>query len=272
MRRSRRAFSLHVATFPSVMKIREDIEGHVREVNRCNQRGGRMLSIVDLLAAGTLERPLAAYLLARISEGASFLVGACPGGAGKTTVMCALLGCIPPARELIPAATVDVVRRLLNASGKRVCAICHEVGSGPYFAYLSGEGARLYFQLTRHEHQIATNLHADTLQECRHQLCYENGVDFEDFTRVELHIFLQVSGRWGEVRRRVATVWDSFGRDDHRLVYDIGRSSPWVGMDPRDPKLAPYQYILDQLAGGKPDIRSVRTRIVELLGSAESKT
>ena len=64
-----------------------DIRNHCAEINRCNQRGGRMLSIVDLIQAGTISRDLAAYALAAIGNGASFLVGAMPGGAGKTTVM-----------------------------------------------------------------------------------------------------------------------------------------------------------------------------------------
>ena len=49
-----------------------------------------MLSVVDLIDAGTISVDLAAYSLAAISQGASFLVGAMPGGAGKTTVMGAL--------------------------------------------------------------------------------------------------------------------------------------------------------------------------------------
>jgi len=60
---------------------------HCREIDRCNQRGGRMLSIVDLVQAGTFTVDLAAYALAAIGKGASFMVGALPGGAGKTTVM-----------------------------------------------------------------------------------------------------------------------------------------------------------------------------------------
>lgn len=63
------------------------ILAHCAEIERCNQRGGRMLSIVDLIEAGTMTRELAAYSLAAIGAGASFMVGALPGGAGKTTVI-----------------------------------------------------------------------------------------------------------------------------------------------------------------------------------------
>ena len=71
--------------------MRPEVKKHVEEINRCNQRGGRMLSIVDLIDAGTVDKSIAAYFLAVISKGKSFLVGAKPGGAGKTTVMGALL-------------------------------------------------------------------------------------------------------------------------------------------------------------------------------------
>ncbi len=56
---------------------------HCRELDRCNQRGGRMLSVLDLLDAHTLDLDLAAYLMARTTRGASFMVGARPGGAGQ---------------------------------------------------------------------------------------------------------------------------------------------------------------------------------------------
>ena len=63
-----------------------ETQAHCAEINRCNQRGGRMLSVVDLIEAGTMTRDMAAYSLAAIGSGASFMVGAPPGGAGKTTV------------------------------------------------------------------------------------------------------------------------------------------------------------------------------------------
>ena len=67
-----------------------------------------MLSVFDLLAAKTLELDLAAYLMARISKGSSFMVGSVPGGAGKTTVMCALLNFLPIDLPIV-AATPEAV-------------------------------------------------------------------------------------------------------------------------------------------------------------------
>jgi len=63
--------------------MHDAIAKHCDELNRCNQRGGRMLSVFDLLAAKTLDLDLAAYLMARISTGSFFMVGSVPAGAGK---------------------------------------------------------------------------------------------------------------------------------------------------------------------------------------------
>jgi ABC-type dipeptide/oligopeptide/nickel transport system ATPase subunit len=68
-----------------------------------------------------------------------------------------------------------VGRGLIRASPRR-CYICHEIGSGPYYAYLWGEELRAYFELPQAGHTLATNLHADTYEEARHQICAENGV------------------------------------------------------------------------------------------------
>ena len=46
----------------------QSIEAHCDEIERCNQRGGRMLSIVDLIDADTVSADVAAYLLATISK------------------------------------------------------------------------------------------------------------------------------------------------------------------------------------------------------------
>ena len=81
-----------------------------------------MLSVFDLLDAGTLDLNLAAYLMARISKGASFWVGAVPGGAGKTTVMCALLNFVPVDVSFVAATPQAVYQALKTKSPRRfVC-------------------------------------------------------------------------------------------------------------------------------------------------------
>ena len=82
-----------------------DFERHNhRQIEMLNQRGGRTLSIVDLIRAGTISVPMAACAMRAVHEGASILTGARPGGAGKTTLMAALLSFLPPGEEIV---TVD---------------------------------------------------------------------------------------------------------------------------------------------------------------------
>jgi len=117
-----------------------------------------MLSLVDLIQAGTVDLALAAHLATAVSRAASFLVGALPGGAGKTTVMCALLNFVPPDVQLAAADSGATVRQALASRvPTRTCYMCHEIGAGPYSAYLWGRDARDFFALPGAGYMIATN-------------------------------------------------------------------------------------------------------------------
>ena len=197
------------------------IRAHVRAIDGCNQRGGRMLSLVDLLDAGTVGLPLAAYLAAAMRSHTSLLVGAQPGGAGKTAVMCALLNFLPDQTVIRP---VDSSSVLLEEAGQRkvhpgdVCHLAHEIGRGHYYAYVWGREARAFFQLAARGHIIASNLHADTLDETREQLCRENGVVRAHLDAVGLKIYLRVRRASGwTLRRWVSEVHESDGTADHLL-------------------------------------------------------
>lgn len=242
--------------------MNDAVERHCREVNRCNQRGGRMLSVPDLLEAGTLDLKLAAFLMARISKGASFLVGASPGGAGKTTVMCALLNFLPPDREIV-AATPEAVRAAPGAS--TACYVCHEVGDGPYFGYLWGEDLRAYCGLPEHGHMLATNLHADTLEEAQEQICGRNGVPLEHFRRFDLLLFLSVSGGYLRPQRRIHSVYAVNGRGEHIKVYGSGGGvSPFLPVDGAE--MGRCRAFLEALLATRArSIEEVRLRVVEFL-------
>lgn len=180
-----------------------------------------MLSIVDLLDAGTVTRELAVYLLAAIRGGASFMVGARPGGAGKTTVMGALLNFVPTDVELRPADGSAAIARGMKDAAGRSCFICHEIGAGHFYAYLWGQPLRDYFGLLDHGHLLATNLHADTLEEARAQICDQNHVPATRFRRMNMALFLHVSGGW-RGKREIVEVWESDGKDPHRRIYAKG--------------------------------------------------
>ncbi|MBC8873456.1 MAG: hypothetical protein H8E44_28800 [Planctomycetes bacterium] len=202
------------------------IAKHCIEIDRCNQRGGRMLSIVDLIDAGTVSIELAAYCLAAIGNGASFLVGAMPGGAGKTTVMGALLNFVPADVVLRPADGIESIRRGLAEAEPRSCYICHEIGSGPYYAYLWGEELRAYFELPSSGHLLATNLHADTYEQAHRQICSDNAVAPSALRRMSLMLFLTVGHSGFRTHREISTVWESDGLDEHQLVFTANGEEP----------------------------------------------
>jgi hypothetical protein len=58
-----------------------DLESsNAEQIDRLNQRGGRTLSIVDLIQAGTISMEMSAHAMRAIAGGASLLTGARPGG------------------------------------------------------------------------------------------------------------------------------------------------------------------------------------------------
>lgn len=201
----------------------QDVPAHCREIDRCNQRGGRMLSIVDLLEAGTVTPAMAGYLMAAIGKGCSFMVGALPGGAGKTTVMGALLNLVPADVHLVPADSGRTVREGLKDRNTKRCYICHEIGSGPYYAYLWGKDLHDLFSLPAAGHMVATNLHADTIDQAREQICGDNGVPLERFDHFGLMLFLHVGpGRRG-YQRRVAAVYEPAANGSPRMIFGPDR-------------------------------------------------
>jgi len=249
--------------------MREDnvIKRHCVEIERCNQRGGRMLSVVDLLEAGTITPELAAYALAAIGRGASFLVGARPGGVGKTTVMCALLNFVPRDVELAPADGLEAIAAGMESAAPRRCYICHEIGSGPYYAYLWGEELRAYFELPSAGHTLATNLHADTYEEARNQICTENSVAETVLRRVQLMFFLSVRRSGRSATRRIETVWESGGSAAHKQLFSADGPNP--GLKPSSlvsaQELARARQALEQiLKSGARTIEEVRSRIIRL--------
>lgn len=199
-------------------RMRESaIRAHVQAINDCNQRGGRMLSLLDLIDAGSVDLSLAAYLAAAMRFGASVLVGAHPGGAGKTAVMCALLNFLPDHTVIRPVDRPAVLDA--GAQDMRVgesCYLAHEIGAGSWYAYVWGRDARAFFRLAAQGHTVASNLHADTLQETTDQLCRENGVAPAHLNAVTLKIYLRVSHARA-IRRWVHQVYESDGRQDRLL-------------------------------------------------------
>jgi hypothetical protein len=208
------------------------LSAHIRVLRDCNQRGGRLLSLIDLIDAGTVDLDLAAYMAAVMRSGGSLLVGARPGGAGKTAVMVALLNFLPNETALQPIEGPVVLRRGLSDDAfGRTCYLAHEIGEGFYYAYLWDDQARAFFELAARGHIIASNLHADTLAEARAQLIDGNGVDRAGVDAVTLKVFLRL-GRGANLRltRWVSHVYESRGSSEPTWPEGTGQDRLiWVG-------------------------------------------
>jgi len=250
--------------------MNEKVRRHCAEIDRCNQRGGRMLSIVDLLDAGTISIDLAAYSLAAIWQGASFMVGAMPGGAGKTTVMGALLNFVPRDVQLIAADGLATIERGKKQK-QRCCYICHEIGNGSYYAYLWGEPLCRYFELASDGHMLATNLHADTYEQAHEQICGENGVSDAALRNMNLMFFLSVRRNGLKARRQIEQVWESDGHCRHRQVFNAASSLPLIeskGLVSSE-NIAWARQVIEQLVAA--DARTIEQTRLTILEADQSR-
>lgn len=179
-----------------------DMNSVISVIENSNQRGGRMFSVVDLIEAGTLSIGQTAWLADRILHGSSWLVGASPGGAGKTTIMSALLGLVPPCR----AIRLTCPGTGWKNCGPGDCVVAYEIGAGPYHAYIWGEALRTFARLASHGVRCVSNLHADTLDEARHQIVTQNGADPVDFAHFDLFLPIRLSRHGFSMIREVQEV------------------------------------------------------------------
>jgi len=240
---------------------------HCAQLDRCNQRGGRMLSMLDLLDAGALDVDLAAWLMAGVSRGASFMVGARPGGAGKTTVMCALANLVPPDVELIAATDDAIALGLRETKSPRRCYVCHEIGAGPYYCYLWDDALRAYCSLSEKGHILATNLHADDLAEARRRVCDDNGVPERHFNAFHILVFLRVESGFMRARRRIEKVYLSDGASPHQLAYDSRKGLLLPPPAPEEWFARCRAFLEENLKTGARTIEEVRDLLLKLDGS-----
>jgi energy-coupling factor transporter ATP-binding protein EcfA2 len=171
-----------------------------RAVDRLNQRGGRMLSLVDLLDAGTVDLDVAASLAWLASRNASFLTAAGPGGVGKTTLLGAVLAFLPPTTEIVTIEGPDL--GAAKRTGSVRCYLAHELSPGFYYSYLWAGDVPRFLSLAGKGGRIASTLHATTMEEAVAQLA-DLGTSRETLGRIDCFLFMTLAS----VGRRVTAVW-----------------------------------------------------------------
>ncbi|MHC4198883.1 MAG: hypothetical protein ACYSU0_02765 [Planctomycetota bacterium] len=242
---------------------------NLAEIERLNQRGGRTLSFVDLIHAGTVSAELAGELAACVEAGASILTAARQGGVGKSTLLADLLGCLPPGERIVTTPDAHAVQAAHRSAGEGpTCFLAHEIGRGPWYAYLWGEAAAGFFALARTGRRIATCLHADELDELYGQLA-SLSVGAEDIRSVGIVAFMRKQSKG----RRVESVYVP-GPGAHRVR--------WLREEAEDvfladgPSPAPRERaealaeVFEGLAGrGVRDFAEVRRALAEKLLRAD---
>jgi hypothetical protein len=125
----------------------------------------RPLTIVELIAAGSLDARVAALLWVALERRASLLVVAGPNGAGKTVTLTALLDFLDPAveRRHLQGMAEDFVFAG-DAEPKRTYLLCNEI-SDHLPIYLWGRRVRRLFELAAEGYGVAATLHADSTAE-----------------------------------------------------------------------------------------------------------
>jgi hypothetical protein len=174
------------------------------QIDQLNQRGGRALSIIDLIKAGTLSAEMAALCGQVVRGGGPYLTGAVPGGAGKTTLMAALLAFLPPGERIVTVADRSAMdTALAGRIPLPATLLAHEIGAGRWFGYIWGRDAADFFRLARSGLRAVTCLHADTPEQAW-GILGPLGVAREDFDAVRLQLFMQVTTRAGRALHRVS--------------------------------------------------------------------
>jgi len=204
------------------------------QIAMLNQRGGRALSIVDLIEARTLSAEMAGLCRVLVEGGESFLTGAVPGGAGKTTLMAAILGFLPPGEAIITAEDERTVARV--AAGKLappICLLAHEIGQGTWHAYIWGKVAQQFFSLRGPGRRKVSCLHADNPEQSR-EILLRCGVRPDDMAEIGFQMFIGAFGSFSPIRRvtemhcrlgeelTMLYRWDT-SRDSFEMLVDRGR-------------------------------------------------
>lgn len=254
------------------------------EIAGLSQRG-KTLSIVDLIEANTVPLQMAAYSLYVISHGASILTAAKPGNAGKTTLLACLLTFIPPGSRIVTISSPSVLRSLKD--DKPTYMLIHEIGSGPWYAYLWGRDVGEAFRMIRPGRYLASCIHADTLDELKRILISrELGVSPGDFAKLDLIYFMHMEGGYFTgYRRRVAAMYEAFDdatrhsllfrwdrkgdrflkEEDSDLIRRLAVGSKKTDREVREGIERCERFLKSLCDKGINDFREVRFRVVDFL-------
>ncbi len=223
-------------------------------------------SLPDLVNRGVLDLELAGWLVAQVSGGASYIVGAGPGGVGKSTTMRSFLSFVPGHLPYAVALPGEITGLTAGPS----CVVSHELSSHPPSSYLWGQDLRDFFGLSEQGHQLVGNMHTDSLEETRDQVCSQNDVPATRFQALNLLIFIGIEGaepgagriKDTSLQRYLRQIVLSDGSADHEPVYTVED-----GLNARAPRDEGREadcraFLEDVLEGERLNVQQVRERFL----------
>jgi hypothetical protein len=160
----------------------------ITTIHECMQRGERPLSLVDLVEKDLVTLNQASWLVSRIEAGSSWLTGAIPSHAGKTTLSSALLVFLP-AQEQVALAHPS---QSWDSCAQDCCVMAEEISGHGRGGYLWDDAVRRFTAIPAQGGRIAATIHATTLAQVREQVAQEcaageNGVaSFGMFIPIEV--------------------------------------------------------------------------------------
>lgn len=242
------------------------IEGHnLGEIDGLNQRGGRMLSMADLMETGTLSVEMAGYLFFAIRHGASILTGARPGGAGKTALLGAILNLLPPGERIVTVARCEVLR---SSPRKPACFLAHEIGAGPYYGYIWGRDVSVFLGKAKEGYRIAGTLHADDADDTRNEL-RALGVSDEVLSHVTVMALIRAERSGWKAQHTVHSIYESTGPRRPTLLFKaegngfVEENPSAFAADPlAEEELQRCCSFFERLSC-RPELSSVRRKILE---------
>ena len=164
------------------------------------------LSIVQIMQAGTLPPQMAAAFWLGMEHGASFVFAAEPPGAGKTTILTALLAFAREETLVYFTRGWGETFDLPPQSEDHATYIMVNEMSDHLPVYSWGPYVVKSFELLAEGYSLATTLHAETVEEVIEQLVEDNDAAPEHVARLEFVVPMVIETRDGQTLRRVRDV------------------------------------------------------------------